>query len=43
MFPGKIIPKLFIYLFVYLFMWTTSFLNNSNLYSYFTGIASCLC
>ena len=31
MFPGKIIPKLFMYLFVYLFMWMTSFDNNPNL------------
>ena len=32
MFPGKIVPKLFIYLFLYLFMWTTSFDNNLNWY-----------
>ena len=31
MFPGKIVPKLFMYLFVYLFMWMTSFDNNLNL------------
>ena len=36
MHPGKIVPKLFIYLFAYLFMWMTSFLNNLNLYSYFS-------
>ena len=37
MFPGKIMPELFMYLFVYLFMWTTSFDNNPNSYSYFLG------
>ena len=31
MLPGKIVPKLFMYLVIYLFMWTTSFLNNSKL------------
>ena len=34
MHPGKIVPKLFIYLFVYLLIWATSFLNNLNSYSY---------
>ena len=36
MHPGKIVPKLFMYLFAYLFMWMTSFLNNLNSYSYFS-------
>ena len=37
MLPGKIVPGLFRYLFVYLFMWTTSFDNNLNSYSYFVS------
>ena len=32
MFPGEIVPELFMYLFVYLFMWMTSFDNNPNWY-----------
>ena len=43
MHPGKIVPKLFMYLFVYLFMWMTSFHNNLNSYSYFSRVAGCLC
>ena len=43
MHPGKIIPKLFMYLFAYLFMWMTSFHNNLNLHSYFSRVAGCPC
>ena len=31
MLPGKIEPRLFMYLIIYLFIWTTGFLNNSKL------------